>query len=194
MADTSKSFFEKIGEERGLIGITTELVVASRENGKISVLLVRRSDKPHEPLPNQWELPRGFLGKDETLEETAHRELREKTRAFMPPLRFEQIGTFSDPDREPQGRIISTAFLIVVDRTDVQPRAGSDAKEVRWFPTDKLPKPLAYDHDAIMARALERLNKLRRPRIHVPPRSLDDRPVQKPRTPRKGRKRKPTNA
>lgn len=156
MAGNAKSFLKKIREEHGLIGLTADIIVLSRENGKLFVLLVRRSDKPWEPFPNQWALPGGFLGENETLEEAARRELREETGVFM-PVKFEQVGTFSDPQRDPRGRVIATAFLVFVEREDVQPRAGSDAKEVGWFRVDRLPKPLAFDHDIVLKRALARI-------------------------------------
>ena len=64
-------------------------------NKKLSVLLIKRGEHPYK---GQWALPGGFLKMEETLEETAKRELREETgvcEAYM-----EQLYTFSDLNRD----------------------------------------------------------------------------------------------
>ena len=129
--------------------VTVDAVaVALSPGGGRSVLLIRRG---HEPFAGSWALPGGFVDPEEDLEEAARRELLEETGVVAPAMR--QIGAFGDPDRDPRGRAISIAFLAVLDAAPVA-RAGDDAADARWFPIDRLPERLAFDHAAILAAGI----------------------------------------
>lgn len=94
----------------------------------LSILLIKRGEHPYM---NAWALPGGFVRMDETIEECAYRELQEETgvetAALMP------IGTFSKPDRDPRGRIISSAFISIIGEDDYKIMSGDDAIDARWF-------------------------------------------------------------
>ena len=92
---------------------------------------------------------------DESLEEAARRELFEET--GVKNLQLTQIQTFSDPERDPRGRVISTCFgcvLGVGDQNLIQP--GDDATDVDWFGLNDLP-PLAFDHPILIQSAIATL-------------------------------------
>jgi 8-oxo-dGTP diphosphatase len=112
------------------------------------VLLIRRGRPPFK-----WALPGGFAEENETLEQTALRELREET--GITGVRLEQLHAFGDPGRDPRGRAISVAYFGRVQADRLSPRAGDDAADVRWHPVRKLP-PLAFDHRKIIAMARTR--------------------------------------
>jgi len=114
-------------------------------------MLVRRG---REPFAGCWALPGGFVGLDEALEDAARRELAEET--GLTDLFLEQLFTFGAPERDPRGRVVSVAYYALVDADGRSVNASSDAIEAKWFPVDGLPE-LAFDHDAILAVALERL-------------------------------------
>ncbi len=133
--------------ERYYVTVDT-VAIAPSAAGVRSVLLIRRG---HEPFAGSWALPGGFVDPDEDLEQAAGRELVEETGVTAPAMR--QIGAFGDPGRDPRGRAISVAFLAVLD-TAPAARAGDDAADARWFPIDRLPKRLAFDHAAILAAGL----------------------------------------
>jgi 8-oxo-dGTP diphosphatase len=119
------------------------------------VLLVKRRNSPFE---GQWAIPGGFVELYEPLEMAARRELREETGLELRQL--EQLAAFGDPGRDPRGWTISIAFLALLDESDLQEhelRAGTDAAETGWFGLGDLP-PLAFDHAAILAKALCRLD------------------------------------
>lgn len=98
---------------------------------------------------------------DETLEESARRELLEET--GLKPPRLEQIATFGDPGRDPRDRTISVVFLAQVPRASAVD-GSDDAAEAKWFPLAKLPK-LAFDHREILRCARRTLaGTKRRPR------------------------------
>jgi 8-oxo-dGTP diphosphatase len=127
----------------------------------LDVLLIKRPPKEeadeNEPFPDHWALPGGHVEIHETVEEAGERELYEETHArnvFM-----EQFHTFSGPDRDPREPTISTAFYALVRPENLALKAGSDAKETRWFSVQGLPSKLAFDHEEVIARALERLRE-----------------------------------
>ncbi|MCM4161835.1 NUDIX hydrolase [Antarcticibacterium flavum] len=130
------------------IGITVDAVVFVREEKDLRVLLIKRKN---DPFKNQWALPGGFLEENESLVAGAKRELDEET--GLKPKELYQIKAFGDPGRDPRGRIISIAFLGVLERVE-EVKGGDDAGEARWFPVSNLPE-LAFDHSEIIASGRE---------------------------------------
>lgn len=94
----------------------------------LRVLLIKRKE---HPFINTWALPGGFVRIDESLESAAYRELKEE--AGVENAYLEQLYTYGSVNRDPRGRIISTAYMSLVDLSEVDPQAGSDASETAWF-------------------------------------------------------------
>ena len=69
---------------------------------------------------------------------------------------MEQFGIFSDVNRDPRGRVITTAFYALTPMREVH--GGDDAAEAQWFPLDSIPT-LAFDHDCILRVAINRLRE-----------------------------------
>jgi len=116
----------------------------------LRVLLVRRKA---EPFAGRWALPGGFLNLDEPAEAGARRELREETGLDVAgPV--EPIGFFDAPGRDPRGRTISLAFAAMVPGPLPEVAGGDDAEEAEWRGVEGL-TGLAFDHDAILRKALE---------------------------------------
>lgn len=89
------------------------------------------------------------MNMDETTAEAARRELREETGLDVGAIR--QLGAYDRVDRDPRGRVITVAYIAIVDDAgDVC--GGDDAHDARWFRLDSLPT-LAFDHDKILADA-----------------------------------------
>jgi 8-oxo-dGTP diphosphatase len=142
--------------ERAAVQVTVDVVIFTIQSGALEVLLVRRGVPPFE---GAWAIPGGFILTDESLEAAALRELEEET--GVRDVYLEQLYSFGDPGRDPRGRVITVAYyaLIAADRAS-HPVAGTDAAAARWWPVSSHP-PLAFDHDAILTYAVERLrNKL----------------------------------
>lgn len=114
------------------------------------ILLIERKNDPYK---NMWALPGGFIEEDETVEKGAAREVEEET--GLKDVKLELADVFSDPDRDPRGRIITVAFLARIQKTKASPVAGDDAGKVQWFSLNDLPD-LAFDHAEIINKALEK--------------------------------------
>ena len=135
------------------VGITVDAVVFTLLHGKLSVLLARRAEGPHE---GDWALPGGFQGATETPEQSVVRKLEEKT--GMPPVYFEQLRFYGDPERDPRGWLPSVAYLSLVPCELLPEQTDTDAA---WHPVDELPE-LPFDHLQMVADGLDRLRgKLR---------------------------------
>ncbi len=137
--------------------VTVDTLVLRRSGKGLELLLIRRG---REPFRGKWALPGGFVEMDEPLEEAAARELAEETGITIDASRLEQVGAFGAPDRDPRGRSIGIAFLVVLQEEELQnmasPVAGDDAADTRWFALESVPE-LAFDHADILAKALHKL-------------------------------------
>jgi len=91
------------------------------------------------------------VNKDERLVDAAMRELLEETGLKINHLK--QFYVFDEPDRDPRGRTITVVFTGQANDLKSTVRAGSDTKEVAWFPINELPE-LAFDHRDIIDLAL----------------------------------------
>lgn len=131
--------------------VTVDVVVLGVMEGELKVLLIKRK---HWPFEGTWAIPGGFVDMDESLEDAAARELYEET--GVGGVYLEQFYTFGQPDRDPRTRVISVAYLALVEAGQLQPRAADDAADVGWFSVHDLP-PLAFDHVDILKCALQRL-------------------------------------
>jgi 8-oxo-dGTP diphosphatase len=134
--------------------VTVDIVIFTIQSGSLKVLLVKRAAAPFQ---GQFAIPGGFVLDGENLDQAALRELREET--GVADVYLEQLYSFGDVERDPRGRIITVAYFALIS-TGRPLKAGTDASEADWWPMDRLPS-LAFDHDKILAYALERLrNKL----------------------------------
>ena len=132
--------------------VTTDVVVFTIRDERLSILLVKRANPPYQ---GEWALPGGFLAIDEDLDACAARELREET--GISGVYLEQLYTFGATHRDPRERVISVTYYALVPQDALAtPRAASDAADVGWHPFEKLPE-LAFDHADIIAMAHQRL-------------------------------------
>jgi ADP-ribose pyrophosphatase YjhB (NUDIX family) len=137
---------------------SVDLVIFSLSNDGLDVLLSKRN---RPPFAGRWALPGGFIHKDEdaNTEASARRVLRDKTGIETPYV--EQLQTFGDSARDPRGWSISITYMALIDAAAVELRKGEGVSEVKWWPTAHtgVATTLAFDHDAILAAALDRLRR-----------------------------------
>lgn len=150
-----------------LPAVTVDMVIFTIRRGRMKLLLIKRRDAPFK---DHWAIPGGFVevgvghkarGKQgEGLEAAAERELLEETslERERDDVFLEQLYTFGSPGRDPRGRVITVAYYALISPEAYhRVQAGDDAAEAEWFDVEELPEKLAFDHDHILATAVERV-------------------------------------
>lgn len=98
------------------------------DDKKLKLLLIKRGE---DPFKGNYSLAGGFLRPNETVEEAAHRELKEE--AGVENSRLLTLKTYSEPNRDPRGWIISCAYLSLVQTVTLATDIESDAELAEWF-------------------------------------------------------------
>src|SRR3954447_1986239 len=132
------------------IGLSADPVVFTLLGGELCVLLARRLEEPQRGM---FALPGGFVGAEESPEQTAERKLREKT--GVGSVHLEQLRTYASPARDPRGWLPSIAYMALV-APEALPEERPAERDASWQPVDDLP-PLALDHARIVDDGLWRL-------------------------------------
>ncbi len=130
------------------LGISTDVVIFTVDEDRLSVVLVRRD---RDPFRGHWSLPGGLVGLDESLDTAARRWLAERT--GIRGVYLEQLFTFGRPDRDPRRRVVTVAYFALVPTDRVRSEALGDGAlhDVRDLPE------MAFDHGGIVAMAHRRL-------------------------------------
>lgn len=111
--------------------VTVDMIIFTIINNKLKLLMIKRGD---HPFIGKWALPGGFVNIDENLDKAAQRELKEET--SLDNIYMEQIHTWGDVGRDPRTRIITTAYMALVDSKDLKVKADDDAADADWFEVD----------------------------------------------------------
>ncbi|GAA1012563.1 NUDIX hydrolase [Acrocarpospora pleiomorpha] len=140
--------------EVSLLAVTVDLVIFTVRGDELHILVIERGNAPFLGV---MALPGGYVRPGETLDEAAERELREETSLDGSALHLEQLRAYSEPERDPRGRVITVAYLAL--GPDMPPPvAGTDAREAVWVPVASIlggGTELAFDHATILRDALE---------------------------------------
>ncbi|WP_420824495.1 NUDIX domain-containing protein [Vagococcus coleopterorum] len=146
----------------------------NREEDQLKLLLIKRNSHPFQ---NSWALPGGFVQRGESTADTCLRETAEETGVAINLDSIEQLHTFSTPNRDPRGWVVTVSYLAFIGEDPLT--AGDDAKEATWFNVNRVnsefllehpghgvitldlkenrgtsPLTLAFDHDQIILKAL----------------------------------------
>ena len=122
-----------------LLSLTTDILILSISNEEVdnyrktskkhmSVLLVKRDDYPFK---DKWCLPGGFLDIKEELEDAPKRILARETK--LHDIYLEQLYTLGSVNRDPRMRIISTAYMALIDKNRLDYEISDNAS---WFDID----------------------------------------------------------
>lgn len=132
------------------IAVSVDVALLTLREGRLQVVLYRRENPPFQ---GALALPGGYIHTDEDEDDgaAARRMLLAKTGIRTPYV--EQLKTFADRSRDPRGWSVSISFYALVDSTVLE---GSRSAVLEILPADALPR-LAFDHDRIVAAALERV-------------------------------------
>lgn len=154
--------------------VTVDLVVFARRthstkklktpDPSLFVLLVKRGK---DPFKDCWAIPGGFLNEDESTVQAAKRELKEETGFDLDSIQSHDglryvklIDVYSNPDRDPRGRVITTAYLAELYFLP-EVKGDDDAVEAKWFDIYSVlgledceqTVKLAFDHHKIIMDA-----------------------------------------
>lgn len=134
------------------IKIAVDAVVFGYDKGTLFVLLIQQKFGSQN---SYWALPGGLVKEEESLQYAIKRELKEETNVTVNYL--EQLYTFGDDiTRDSRNRVISVAYMALVDPSKLSIKADTDAEDVAWMPIDKIPN-LAFDHNDMILKGLQRL-------------------------------------
>lgn len=146
--------------------VTVDPVIFTLKDKRLHVLLGRRKKNPcagREALPGVWI----HTNEDHDLEDAVRRGLKDKTGVEAPY--FEQVHSFGSVNRDTRRWSVSISYMALLPWETVQnAQAGRDLLDLRWAPVDDLnlavphdgddlSQFLAFDHGAIIRKALERL-------------------------------------
>ncbi|MEZ4933648.1 MAG: NUDIX domain-containing protein [Saprospiraceae bacterium] len=135
-------------EDKVLLAV--DCIIFGFDEEDLKILLIKRG---FEPEKGKWSLVGGFLKNEETLETAATRILKLYT--GLDDIYMKQVATFSEVDRDPAERTISTAYFALIN---IKKHSEKLIKEfsAEWFSVNKAPH-LIFDHDKMVAQALKRL-------------------------------------
>jgi ADP-ribose pyrophosphatase YjhB (NUDIX family) len=128
--------------------VTLAVVLQVRDES-LWVLLWQRA---REPFSGAWSLPGGYLEHDLALDDSIRGQLARKVDVAELSW-LEQLETVGDPGRHPAEWQLATAYLGLVP-LGLDPALPGDTA---WHPVDRLPQPMAFDHEAIVLAGRERL-------------------------------------
>ncbi|WP_426483604.1 NUDIX hydrolase [Flavobacterium sp. 2] len=134
------------------IRIAVDAIVFGYKSSGLYVLLIEQQFGSSEKY---WALPGGLVQDNESLKDAVIRELHEETNVQLTFM--EQLYTFGDDiNRDSRNRVISVAYYALVDASNLEIKADTDAERVQWFKIDEIPS-LAFDHNLILKKGIERL-------------------------------------
>jgi len=142
--------------------LATDVVILTATQGSLWVVVYRRTQ---HPSIGAHALPGGFVRVGESTDAAARRLLADK--AGLRDVFLEQLYTFSRPDRDPRGHIVSVTYYALVDAERLGD-AHLHPIRVDWpgetgGPVDVLsrttgePLPLFVDHADIIGMAVKRI-------------------------------------
>jgi len=160
-----KNFLQK-ADELYIPQLSIDCVIFGFHDDQLKVLLLQWFDS------NRWCLPGGFIFKEEHIQDSAERILRDRT--GLSNIYLKQFYTFGDPARargkhafKPTAanlknydwllkRFVTIGYWSLVEFSKVVPLPDEFSKTCTWCDIDKIPT-LILDHNQILEKALQSL-------------------------------------
>lgn len=132
-------------EDKVLLAV--DCIIFGFDGEDLKILLIKRD---FEPEKGKWSLVGGFLKKDENLEHAAVRILKHYT--GLDNIYMEQVATFSEVNRDPGERTISTAYYALINIQEHNARLNKQFS-ANWFSISESPS-LIFDHNVMVSSAI----------------------------------------
>ena len=126
--------------------VSVDCIIFGFKDGCLKVLIHQR---PYEPGMGELSLIGGFVQKNESVDASAKRILRDFT--GLDNVYMQQLAAFGEVERDPGERVISVVYyaLINVDNYDTQ---LSEIHNTQWVDVDEMPT-LCFDHNEMVQKA-----------------------------------------
>jgi ADP-ribose pyrophosphatase YjhB (NUDIX family) len=132
--------------------VAVDCVILGYQDEEIKLLLYPRS---FEPYKGNWSLLGGFVEENESADEAAARILKQTT--GLEQIFLEQVASFSEPNRDPEARVISLAYYALI-RIDLHDEERVKENGAFWISINKLPN-LIFDHQEMFEKSLVKLQQ-----------------------------------
>lgn len=130
--------------------VAVDCIIFGYEDDELKLLL---SHRRFHPAFGEWSLMGGWVRNEETVERAAERILYQVT--GLKDIYLEQVHVFSEPERDPGGRVISVTFFAMI-RIDKHDKELVKEHGAEWWPIDQKPE-LVFDHSKMVEIAHEKL-------------------------------------
>lgn len=137
-------------EDKVLLAV--DCIIFGFDDEDLKVLLIKRD---FEPEKGKWSLIGGFLKKNETLTDAGIRILYDRTGVH--DVYMEQLYSFSEVDRDPFERTISTSYYAIIN-IEQHNKELIKKYNAKWFSLKNAPS-LIFDHDIMLNKAIRRLRR-----------------------------------
>lgn len=107
---------------------TPSIVARKRAKLNLQVLLVQRDTNPFK---GYWSLAGSFMQTTERLDTTVKRSLY--TEVGLTDIYAEQLYTFSEVERDPRMRVLSTAYMSLVNKKNTKIGVNNSQLDSSWF-------------------------------------------------------------
>jgi ADP-ribose pyrophosphatase YjhB (NUDIX family) len=134
------------------IFLALDCIIFGFDNEDLKILLIQRD---FEPEKGKWSLIGGFLEINETLDEAASRILFNLTGVH--DIYMEQLYSFSEVDRDPVERTVSTAYYAIIN-IENHGKELNQTYNAKWFSVSNVPD-LIFDHNQMLSKAIKRLRR-----------------------------------
>jgi ADP-ribose pyrophosphatase YjhB (NUDIX family) len=128
-------------------GVVTGLIMTDSAKPCVAVLVEKDNclllaERAYEPAKGKWDIPGGFIEPGESAENAAVREILEETGLHIRLTKY--LISIPDIYGEANRPTINFCFIAQIECGTERPQ--SDVASLSWFPLDKLPKDMAFDH------------------------------------------------
>ena len=132
--------------------VAVDLILFGIVENSLRALVGRRVVAPHK---GRSCLPGTYVRERESAEDACARKIASIGLAHS---YLEQLYTFTDPKRDPRQRVVSIAYYGLIAVPNEAPRGDDKIEGLEWIDPDRADnKSWAFDHQTILALALERL-------------------------------------